>query len=89
MSITKQKKQELITEYSQGDNDTGSVEVQCAILTERIVNLTQHSRENHKDYHSKRGLLIMVGRRKHLLSYLKSTDFDRYKNLIARLGLRK
>ena len=89
MSITAQKKQELITKFAREKGDTGSVEVQCAILTERINNLTQHSKDNHKDYHSKRGLLMLVGRRRILLSYLKASDLNRYKDLIAKLGLRK
>ncbi len=89
MSITIQKKQELITSYARSEGDTGSVEVQCAILTERIVNLTAHINQNRKDFHSKRGLLILVGRRRSLLSYLKKHDVERYKALIARLGLRK
>jgi small subunit ribosomal protein S15 len=89
MSITLERKQTLIKDYANTSNDTGSVEVQCAILTERIVNLTEHLKSNHKDFHSRRGLLILVGRRKRLLSYLKKTALDRYVNLISRLGLRK
>ena len=89
MSITAERKQELIKEYSQGKGDTGSVEVQCAVLTERIVNLTGHFKSNHKDHHSRRGLLILVGRRRRLLSYLKRKDANRYAELIKRLGLRK
>lgn len=89
MSITLERKQELIKDYANTSNDTGSVEVQCAILTERIVNLTEHLKSNHKDFHSRRGLLILVGRRKRLLSYLKKNALDRYVNLITRLGLRK
>ena len=89
MSITDERKQELIKEYAQNENDTGSVEVQCAILTERIVNLTEHLKSNHKDFHSRRGLLVLVGRRKRLLSYLKDISVNRYVTLIARLGLRK
>lgn len=89
MSITLERKQTLIKDYANTSNDTGSVEVQCAILTERILNLTEHLKSNHKDFHSRRGLLILVGRRKRLLSYLKKTAVDRYVNLISRLGLRK
>jgi small subunit ribosomal protein S15 len=89
MSITAEKKQEIIKKFSNGDNDTGSVEVQCAILTERINNLTEHFKTNKKDVHSRRGLLIMVGRRKRLLQYLKSKDFNRYQKLVKDLGLRK
>lgn len=89
MSITAERKQELIKEYAIGKEDTGSVEVQCAVLTERIVNLTEHFKTNKKDHHSRRGLLILVGRRRRLLSYLKKKSQDRYEQLIKRLGLRK
>lgn len=89
MSITAQKKQELIKDFAQGEGDTGSVEVQCAILTERINNLTEHFKTNKKDVHSRRGLLKMVSKRKKLLSYLSQVNEERYKNLIKRLGLRK
>ena len=89
MSITDQKKQDLIQEFACNTNDTGSSEVQCAILTERINNLTAHLKANHKDFHSRRGLLVLVGRRKRLLSYLKNTSVDRYVTLITKLGLRK
>jgi small subunit ribosomal protein S15 len=89
MSITQERKTDLIKEYATTDNDTGSVEVQCAVLTERIKNLTEHLKENHKDFSSRRGLLILVGRRRRLLSYLKKCSLARYVNLISRLGLRK
>lgn len=89
MSITKEKKGELITNFACKDSDTGSVEVQCAILTERINNLTTHFKTNHKDHHSRRGLLKLVGRRRRLLKYLKNTDLNRYTSLIEKLGLRK
>lgn len=89
MSITQEKKTELIKEFATVANDTGSVEVQCAILTERIVNLTGHQKENHKDFSSRRGLLILVGRRRRLLAYLKKQSLERYMNLINKLGLRK
>jgi small subunit ribosomal protein S15 len=89
MSITDERKQQLIKEFACNAKDTGSVEVQCAILTERIVNLTDHLKSNHKDYHSRRGLLMLVGRRKRLLTYLKRESVDRYAALIAKLGLRK
>lgn len=89
MSITAERKQELIKEYAREESDTGSVEVQVAVLTERIVNLTAHMKENYHDFASRRGLLMLVGRRRRLLKYLKSTDADRYANLISRLGLRK
>ena len=86
--ITKEKKQVLITEYQTHENDTGSPEVQVAVLTERIRELTEHMKIHVKDFHSRRGLLKMVGRRRKLLRYLKDTDFDRYKSLIGKLGLR-
>ena len=89
MSITAARKQELIKEYAITDGDTGSADVQCAILTERIRNLTEHFKSNHKDHHSRRGLLILVGRRRRLLAYLKRTEPVRYEALIKRLGLRK
>ena len=89
MSITAEKKQELIKEFGQGKNDTGSADVQCAILTERINNLTGHFKTNKKDFHSRQGLLKMVGRRRNLLNYIKQNDAARYEALIAKLGLRK
>ena len=89
MSITPQRKEELINEYAVGTNDTGSAEVQVAILSERIRNLTEHLREHKKDFHSRRGLLMMVGKRRRLLDYLKSRDAERYRTLIHRLGLRR
>ena len=89
MSITSERKQELIEEYATGANDTGSVEVQCAILTERIKTLTQHLQNNHKDFSSRRGLLMLVGRRRSLLSYISKKDHERYSALIAKLGIRK
>ena len=89
MSITAERKKELISEYGVKEGDTGSPEVQVAILTERINNLTEHLKINKKDHHSRRGLLKMVGQRKRLLEYLKSKEITRYRNLIARLGLRK
>lgn len=89
MSITAERKQELIEEYAVEKGDTGSAEVQCALLTERINNLTEHFKGHKKDHHSRRGLLIMVGRRRRLLDYLKKKDGSRYENLIQRLGLRK
>lgn len=89
MSITAARKQELIKEFAQDDKDTGSPEVQCAVLTERIKNLTEHFKGNHKDHHSRRGLLIMVGRRRRLLAYVKKQDVNRYLSLIEKLGLRK
>ncbi len=89
MSITAEKKQELIKEYATVDGDTGSPEVQVAILTTRIVNLTEHFKSHKKDNHSRRGLLMLVNKRRGLLGYLKSKDEARYLSLIKRLGLRK
>ncbi len=87
--ITKEKKTELINEYARTAGDTGSPEVQVAVLTERIAELTEHLKANPKDHHSRRGLLKMVGKRRNLLNYLKSKDIERYRSLIERLGLRK
>lgn len=87
--ISSEKKQEIIAAYGRGANDTGSPEVQVALLTERINTLTLHLKENHKDHHSRRGLLKMVGQRRGLLEYLKKKDINRYRSLIERLGLRK
>ncbi len=89
MSITQGRKEELIKEYAQGEGDTGSPEVQVAILTERINNLTEHMKTHNHDFHSRRGLLVMVGRRRSLLDYLKRKNQDRYSSLIQRLGLRR
>ena len=89
MSITQERKQELIKEYATKEGDTGSPEVQVAILSERIKNLTEHLKEHGKDFQSRRGLLIMVGQRRRLLDYLKGKDVSRYEKLIARLGLRR
>lgn len=89
MSITQETKTKLIKDFAISEADTGSVEVQCAVLTERIANLTTHLKSNHKDYSSRRGLLILVGRRRRLLNYLKSKDLSRYVTLIEKLGIRK
>ena len=89
MSITAERKQELIKEYATEPGDTGSPEVQIAILSERIRNLTEHLKMHKKDFHSRRGLLIMVGQRRRMLDYVKSKNVSRYESLIARLGLRK
>jgi len=89
MSITNEKKAELIKEYRQKEGDTGSPEVQVAILTTRILNLTEHLKTHKKDFHSRRGLLIMVGQRRRLLDYLQSRSESRYLDLISRLGLRR
>jgi small subunit ribosomal protein S15 len=89
MSITAERKQALIKEFGRGTNDTGSAEVQVAILTERINNLTEHFKGNTKDHHSRRGLLILVGRRRRLLDYLKKSEESRYDALVKALNLRK
>ncbi len=89
MSITPDRKTELIKDYAVADGDTGSPEVQVAILTERIHNLTEHLKEHKKDFHSRRGLLIMVGQRRRLLDYLKRKNAERYDTLIQRLELRR
>ena len=87
--ITKEKKQGIIEAYARTEGDTGSPEVQVAILTARIVELTEHLKNNPKDHHSRRGLLKMVGQRRSLLGYLRKKDINRYRALIERLGLRK
>ncbi|MEW6234303.1 MAG: 30S ribosomal protein S15 [Candidatus Omnitrophota bacterium] len=89
MSITNDRKQELIGEYKIHESDTGSPEVQIAILSEKIRNLTEHFKLHKKDHHSRRGLLMMVSRRRRLLDYLKRTEINRYRQLIERLGLRR
>jgi len=89
MSITPERTQELVKEYATKEGDTGSPEVQIAILSERIRNLTEHLKSHKKDFHSRRGLLIMVGQRRRMLDYLKAKDNKRYEALIGRLGLRK
>ena len=87
--LTKEIKQQIIADYARTEGDTGSPEVQIALLTARINELTEHLKENQKDHHSRRGLLKMVGSRRRLLAYLKNTDIERYRSLIERLGLRK
>ena len=87
--LAKEKKQAIIAEYGRTPGDTGSPEVQVALLTARINELTEHLKENQKDHHSRRGLLKMVGQRRGLLAYLKKTDIERYRSLIQRLGIRK
>jgi small subunit ribosomal protein S15 len=89
MSISAERKQAVIAEYKTHEGDTGSPEVQVAILTERINTLTEHFKTHTKDHHGRRGLLMMVGQRKRLLDYLKAKDIERYRALIARLGIRK
>ena len=87
--MTKERKQEIIAEYRRDENDTGSSEVQIAILTERIAELTEHLKVHAKDNHSRRGLLKMIGKRRNLLNYLSKTDVERYRAIVAKLGLRK
>ena len=89
MAMTAERKTTLIDEYKIHEGDTGSPEVQVALLTERITYLTAHFKTHKKDHHSRRGLLKLVGQRRRLLRYLKSVDYNRYKNLITRLGLRR
>jgi len=89
MSVTGEKKQEIISAHKTHGSDTGSPEVQVAILTERIKNLTEHFKTHKKDHHSRRGLLMLVGQRKSMLNYLKKKDIERYRALIEKLGLRK
>ncbi|WP_350335814.1 30S ribosomal protein S15 [Coralliovum pocilloporae] len=89
MSISAARKQELIAEFATKDGDTGSPEVQVAILTERITNLTEHFKSHGKDNHSRRGLLKLVSQRRSLLDYVKSHDVERYQSLIKRLGIRR
>ncbi|MBI2874313.1 MAG: 30S ribosomal protein S15 [Firmicutes bacterium] len=89
MVLNRERKQGLIGEYRRHDSDTGSPEVQIAILTERIEQLNEHLKSHHKDHHSRRGLLKMVGQRRGMLNYLRDSDLDRYRELVKRLGLRK
>lgn len=89
MSLTKEKKAEVVGKYGRDSSDTGSTEVQVALLTERINDLTEHLREHGKDHHSRRGLLMLVGQRRRLLRYLERTDLERYRSLVAELGLRR
>lgn len=89
MALSNEKKQEIIKKYARDAKDTGSTEVQVAILTEEINNLTEHLKEHKHDYHSKRGLLKKVGKRKKLLNYLKNNDVNKYRETIEKLGLRK
>ena len=88
MSINLKNKQDIIKEYGANEKDTGSVEVQIALLSQKISELTEHLKNNQKDFATKRGLLMMVGRRKRLLSYMKSRDLDGYRELIKKLGIR-
>jgi small subunit ribosomal protein S15 len=89
MSLTAEAKREIVAKHGRGDSDTGSTEVQVALLTARINELTEHLREHKKDHHSRRGLLMLVGKRRRLLKYLQKSDIDRYRSLIQELGLRR
>ncbi|WP_062297203.1 MULTISPECIES: 30S ribosomal protein S15 [Demequina] len=89
MALDAAVKQSIMTEYATHEGDTGSPEVQVAVLTQRIKDLTEHLKEHKHDHHSRRGLLLMVGRRRNLLNYLAKTDINRYRALIERLGLRR
>ena len=89
MALTTEQKKTIMAEYATVEGDTGSPEVQIAMLTRRILDLTEHSREHKHDHHSRRGLLLLVGRRKRMLRYLQDTDITRYRELIKRLGLRR
>jgi ribosomal protein S15, bacterial/organelle len=89
LALSSEKKQEIIKAFQMHENDTGSPEVQIAILTDRINYLNEHLKANKKDHHSRRGLLKMVGQRRSLLDYLKNSDFDRYRVIVTRLGLRR
>jgi small subunit ribosomal protein S15 len=89
MSLTVDKKREIVSKHGRDQNDTGSAEVQVALLTQRINDLTEHLRTHRKDHHSRRGLLMLVGKRRRLLRYLQSRDIDRYRALIEELGLRR
>ncbi len=87
--MTKERKQEILSTYKRGENDTGSPEVQIALLTQRINELTEHLKVHKKDNHSRRGLLKMVGKRRNLLNYLSKKDINRYREIVEKLGLRK
>ncbi len=89
MSLTTDAKREIVAKHGRGEADTGSTEVQVALLTARINELTEHLREHRKDHHSRRGLLMLVGKRRRLLKYLQKSDIDRYRSLIQELGLRR
>lgn len=89
MTLVKERKTEIISDYKQHEGDTGSPEVQVALLTARINYLTEHLKEHKKDHHSRRGLLMMVGQRRRLLNYLSNKDITRYREVVARLGLRR
>ena len=89
MALTKERKEEIVKKYARSEGDTGSAEIQIALLTEEIKELTEHLKEHKKDHHSRRGLLKKVGQRRSMQEYLKKTDINRYRELIASLGLRK
>ena len=89
MTVNSEKKRELVGKYGRSENDTGSAEVQVALLTARINELTEHLREHTKDHHSRRGLLMLVGKRRRLLRYLERSDVERYRSLVGELGLRR
>ena len=89
MPLDAQTKQKIMAEYATTEGDTGSPEVQVALLTQRIKDLTEHSREHKHDHHSRRGLLLLVGQRRRLLNYLEKTDIERYRSIVQRLGLRR
>jgi small subunit ribosomal protein S15 len=89
MPLTQERKQELVSKFGDGPADTGKTEVQVALLTERINELNEHLREHRKDHHSRRGLLMLVGRRRRLLNYLRDSDLERYRTVLRELGLRR
>ena len=89
MTLTSERKKEITERFGKSDTDTGSTEVQIAMLTERINHLTEHLRAHRKDHHSRRGLLMLVGRRRRLLNYLRRDDLERYRSLVSELGLRR
>ena len=89
MSLDAATKKQIIDEYATGDGDTGSPEVQVALLSRRIADLTEHLKEHKHDHHSRRGLLLLVGQRRRLLNYMQKTDIERYRSIIERLGLRR
>ena len=89
MTVTAERKQELVQKFGKAERDTGSAEVQIALMTERINDLTQHLREHSKDHHSRRGLLMLVGRRRRLLNYMQRSNLEGYRELIRELGLRR
>jgi len=89
MTVTAERKQELVTKFGKAERDTGSAEVQIALMTERINDLTQHLRAHSKDHHSRRGLLMLVARRRRLLNYLQRSNLESYRSLVKELGLRK